>query len=90
MKSNEFYCVKCKSHRMCHDKHISMVTLKNKRHALKSKCSSCDTKIFKFIKMSDKSKLAHKFGSPKKSKSRSKRSKKRSKSRSKRRSRSRK
>ena len=85
MKVNEFYCVKCKKHTMCHDKHIGMVTLKNKRSALKAKCASCGTKVFKFVKTSDKTKLKTKFGSVKRSESRSK-SKKRSKSKSKRRS----
>ena len=72
MRSNEFYCVKCKSQRMCHDNHISVVTMKNKRPALKAKCPSCSTKVFKFMKMSDESKMRSRFRSAKMSKSRSK------------------
>mgnify|MGYP006293895027 CR=1 FL=1 len=86
MKSNQFYCVKCKSKVMCENKHIQMKKLRNGKPALKSSCRKCATTVFKFIKESDAKKM--------KSRSRSggkKRSKKHSKSRSKskRRSRSR-
>lgn len=87
MKTNEFFCVKCKNHVSCADKNIKMKTLKNGRPALTGKCN-CGTKLFKFVKVASESKLRQKFKSAKRSKSKS-RSKKRSKSRSKRRSKSR-
>ena len=101
MKTNEFYCVKCKDKVHLLDHHIKCTTLKNKRPVLKGKCSSCKTNVCKFIKASDEQKMKSKFRSFKKSKKRSKsvkksRSKKRSKSvkkfrsKSKKRSRSRK
>jgi hypothetical protein len=84
MKSNQFYCVKCKSKVMCEDKHIQMKKLRNGKPALKSSCRKCGTTVFKFIKLSDakKMKSRSRSGGKKRSK-RSKRSKKHSKSRSK-------
>ncbi len=83
MKTNEFYCVKCKDKVHLQDHHIKCTTLKNKRPALKGKCSNCKTNVCKFVKAVDEKKLRSKFRSKKRAKSmkRSK-SKKRSKSRS--------
>lgn len=78
MKSNQFYCVKCKSKVMCEDKHIQMKKLRNGKPALKSSCRKCGTTVFKFIKQSDAKKMKSRSGGKKRSK-RSKRSKKRSK-----------
>ena len=64
MRANEFYCVKCKGHVMLASKQIKMKTLKNGRPAATGKCTHCDTKMFKFVKMGK---------SVKKSKKRSKR-----------------
>lgn len=52
MRANEFYCVKCKGHVMLDSKGIKMKTLKNGRPAMTGKCTHCDTKVFKFVKMS--------------------------------------
>lgn len=75
MKSNQFYCVKCKSKVMCEDKHIQMKKLRNGKPALKSSCRKCTITVFKFIKESDVKKM--------KSRSRSGGKKRRSKKRSK-------
>ena len=75
MKSNQFYCVKCKSKVMCEDKHIQMKKLRNGKPALKSSCRKCTITVVKFIKESDVKKM--------KSRSRSGGKKRRSKKRSK-------
>ncbi len=78
MKSNQFYCVKCKSKVMCEDKNIQMKKLRNGKPALKSSCRKCTTTVFKFIKESDAKKMKSRSRSGRKK--RSKRSKRRSRS----------
>ena len=91
MKSNEFYCVSCRSKVTLPAKHIHVATLRNGKPALRSKCTKCKTNVTKFIKVDDVSKMKKLFRSRgrsprsrsrKRSKVRSK-SRKRSKSRSK-------
>ncbi|MDP8260559.1 MAG: DUF5679 domain-containing protein [Candidatus Gygaella obscura] len=41
------YCVKCKAKRDMKD--TQNVTLKNGRSALKGKCTTCDTSMFKIL-----------------------------------------
>jgi LPS O-antigen subunit length determinant protein (WzzB/FepE family) len=41
------YCVKCKAEKPMAD--AKETTLKNGRHALKGKCSDCDTGMFKIL-----------------------------------------
>ena len=92
MKTNQFYCVKCRDKVQLQDSNITCATLKNKRPALRGKCSTCKTNVCKFIKASDEQKMKSKFrrSSSKKSKKRSKKSVKKSKSKSKKRSKSKK
>jgi hypothetical protein len=98
MKKNQFYCVKCRDKVQLHDSNITCTTLKNKRPALRGKCSTCKTNMCKFIKASDEQKMKSKFRksfSTKKSRTKSKKrsrtkSKKKSRTKSKKRSRSRK
>lgn len=87
MKTNQFYCVKCKCKVSLHDSHIAVTTLKNKRPALTGKCGKCDTKLCKFVKAADETKLRSQFrrsskkskrAKKSKSKKRSKKSKKKS------------
>lgn len=42
------YCVKCKSKKEMKD--AQKVTLKNKRKAMKGKCSDCGTSLFRIVK----------------------------------------
>ena len=74
MKTNEFYCVKCKGKVVLADKHITCATLKNKRPALRGQCNRCETNLCKFVKSSDEHKLKTKFRRSTKSKKRSSRS----------------
>ena len=76
MKTNEFYCVKCKDRVHLQNENIICTTLKNKRPALKGKCSSCKTNLCKFIKSSDEQKLKSKFHRSKKRSKSKKKSKK--------------
>ena len=91
MKSNEFYCVKCRCTVKLDAEDVCVVYLKNSRRksgkmpALRGNCRDCDCKMTKFIKEDDAKKMTTKFGKCK-SKSRSRR--RRSKSKSKRRRRS--
>ena len=78
MKTNEFYCVKCKGKVVLADKHITCATLKNKRPALRGQCNRCETNLCKFVKTSDEHKLKTKFRRSTKSKKRSSSPKKRS------------
>ncbi|MEW6170687.1 MAG: DUF5679 domain-containing protein [Candidatus Omnitrophota bacterium] len=41
------YCVKCKSKKDMKDE--QRVTMKNKREAMKGKCSTCGTSMFKIL-----------------------------------------
>jgi len=42
------YCVKCKAKREMKD--TENVTMKNGRHAMKGKCSTCGTGMYKIMK----------------------------------------
>jgi hypothetical protein len=46
------YCVKCKAEKPMAD--AKETTLKNGRHAIKGKCSDCDTGMFKILPSSSK------------------------------------
>lgn len=49
VKSQSFYCVKCKSKRQQKPKKCVVYKTKSgKRHALKAKCDDCGTKLTKF------------------------------------------
>ena len=47
MDKQEGYCVKCKAKRPIAD--AKTVTMKNKRNALKGKCSKCGTGMYKIL-----------------------------------------
>ncbi|MBU0605324.1 MAG: hypothetical protein KKH77_03450 [Candidatus Omnitrophica bacterium] len=42
------YCVKCKAKKEMKD--TQQVTMKNKRTAMKGKCTTCDTGMYKIMK----------------------------------------
>lgn len=47
MEKVEGYCVKCKAKRIMSD--TKKVTMKNKRSAMKGKCSKCATGMYKIL-----------------------------------------
>jgi hypothetical protein len=47
MDKSEGYCVKCKAKRVMAD--AKKVTMKNKRSALKGKCSKCGTGMYRIL-----------------------------------------
>lgn len=80
MKSNEFYCVSCRSKVSLPEKDIRVVTLKNGKPALKGSCKKCKTNLTKFIKLDDVVKMKKLFKSRGRSKVRRSRSKSRGRS----------
>lgn len=66
MKERQFYCVSCRRKVMCPADDIHFKIIKNKRikggmPALKSVCNKCDTRLTKFVKRKDASKLKAKY-----------------------------
>jgi len=47
MEKTEGYCVKCKAKRTMTE--AKTVTMKNKRQAMKGKCSKCGTGMYKIL-----------------------------------------
>lgn len=66
MKVNQFYCVSCRKAVTVPQDDICFTYLKNKRigkvPALKGECSKCDTRLTKFVKHDDATKLKNKYG----------------------------
>jgi hypothetical protein len=94
MKETQFYDVCCRKKVNVPPSSISLKTMKNGKLALHAIHDVCGCKLFKFVKLDDKTKLMKKYGSAKKSRSRSvrksrSRSRRKSRSRSRRKSRSR-
>ena len=65
MKSNEFYCVKCRKIVKVGNDVICFTFIKNKRvgkiPALKAECNKCETNLTKFVKVDDVEKLEKKY-----------------------------
>ena len=65
MKTNEFYCVKCRKIVKINSSDICVTSIKNKKvgtlPALKGYCKKCDVNLTKFVKVSEKEKLVKKF-----------------------------
>ena len=57
-KTENSYCLKCKSKQPIKD--VEIKTSKNNRKMLSGKCNICDTKVCRFIKK-DKSEMAKKL-----------------------------
>jgi len=67
MKSNQFYCVKCKKKVICRDPILKIFHNKTRKcgvPALEGKCKICNIKIYKFVKEQDAEKYT--FSSKKK------------------------
>ena len=66
MKLNQFYCVSCRKIVTATQEDICFKYLKNKRAgkipSLKAECSKCDTRLTKFVKHDDATKLKNKYG----------------------------
>ena len=66
LKQNQFYCVKCRKRVTSHPDDICVKNIRNRKTgsipALKSECPKCGTKLFKFSKRKDATKLRSKFG----------------------------
>ena len=66
MKTNQFYCVKCRKAVTVNQDYICFKYLKNKKigkiPSLKAECSKCDTILTKFVKHDDATKLKKKYG----------------------------
>ena len=52
MRSNQFYCVRCRDKVSVSPRKIKHVVTKNDKHARKAKCPECDCKMFVFEKKS--------------------------------------
>jgi hypothetical protein len=57
MKRQQFYCVKCQKKRACNKDTIHLKKDKLGKPRLVSKCGTCGTKVFKYVKAVDVAKL---------------------------------